>query len=157
MSLSWEDLSPLERDILYFIFEMRSVSFIDLLQRFPEQFPGKGKMVGYDKEGKKSFFWIGISEEFSRILKYFRKVQLIQMTPVSKKIYLHDTQLLEQNILESLKKENWIPIVYDTTDQGVELIRSLNLEFSKQLMAREIDFQLKMHSQNQSKNEKNSL
>ncbi|MFW9916891.1 MAG: hypothetical protein ACFFGZ_14895 [Candidatus Thorarchaeota archaeon] len=145
--LSWDDLSPLEREIFYFIFEMKTVSFINLQQRFPKRFPGKGKMIGRDVKGNRSIFWTGISREFTAVLTRLRQEGLIRITQCHKKVYLHDLSLFSDNTPSIMENPVWFPIVYDATEKGMDLIQSLDLSLLKQLMAQEIDYQLKLHTQ----------
>lgn len=143
--LTWNDLSPLQREIFYFIFEMCTVSFINLHRRFPELFPGRGKITGRDKEGHRSIFWAGISQEFAAVLTSLRKDGLIHMTQCSKTIYLHDLNLVTDDLPTFMDEPLWIPIVYDATKKGKSLIQSLEMDLLKQLMGKEIDYQLKLY------------
>jgi hypothetical protein len=142
--LSWTDLSPLEREIFYFIFEMKTVSFINLQQRFPKRFPGNVSVI-YG-EGTRSLFWSGISREFAAVLTRLRQEGLIRITRCHKKVYLHDLSLFSDSPPAFMENPVWIPIVYDATEKGMDLIRSLDLTLLKQLMTREIDYQLKLHT-----------
>jgi hypothetical protein len=159
VDLSWDDPSSFERDLLYFIVEMCTVSFINLHQRFPKQFPGKGRFIGRDSKGDRAVFWTEISQEFVAILTKLRQEGLIRIIPCSKKIYLHDLSLLEQmenKVPTAMNNPNWSPIVYDATDKGKGIIRALDLELVKQLMTREIDYQLKLHTGTLNDYEKNN-
>ena len=119
VELSWDDLSSFEKDLLYFIVEMCTVSFVNLYQRFPKQFPGKGRFLGRDSEGNRVVFWTEIAQEFAGVLTKLRQKGLIRMSSCSKKVYLHDLGLLEDTELPAvMNNPNWSPIVYDATDKG---------------------------------------
>ncbi|MFQ5980173.1 MAG: hypothetical protein ACE5OZ_18730 [Candidatus Heimdallarchaeota archaeon] len=103
-------------------------------------------MTGRDKEGHRSIFWVGISQEFAAVLTSLRKIGLIHMTQCSKKVYLHDLNLLTDDIPSFMDDPVWIPIVYDATEKGKGLIQSLDIELLKELMGKEIDYQLRLHT-----------
>ncbi|MFX0114257.1 MAG: hypothetical protein ACFFB3_06900 [Candidatus Hodarchaeota archaeon] len=151
VEISWNDLSSFERDLLYFVVEMRTVSFINFHQRFPKQFPGKGRFISRDSEGNRAVFWTEISQEFVAVLIRLRREGLLRISPCSKKIYMHDLGLHEEaetEIPAVMNSPHWFPIVYDATEKGKNVIRGLDLELVKELMAREIDYQLKLHAGN---------
>lgn len=103
-------------------------------------------MIGRDVEGNRSIFWAGISQEFAAVLTRLRQEGLVRITECHKKIYLHDLSLFSNNPPSLMENPVWIPIVYDATEKGMDLIRSLDLDLLKRLMTQEIDYQLKLHS-----------
>lgn len=104
-------------------------------------------MIGRDVKGNRSIFWTGISREFTAVLTRLRQEGLIRITQCHKKVYLHDLSLFSDNTPSIMENPVWFPIVYDATEKGMDLIQSLDLSLLKQLMAQEIDYQLKLHTQ----------
>ena len=130
------------------------MSFIDLWARFPDNFPGKGRIVGHNSQGSRSIFWVGISRQFTAVLNKLKREGLIRINNCNKEIYMHDLALFEDERPAVLNDPEWIPIVYDATDKGKKMIRSLDLGLLKQLMAREIDYQLNLHSRHDGQRER---